>query len=346
MEQEPKTSDLFKEFYHPEEMRIALAAPFSVWATAPGAQRIGDKADERHIFFNRGSKILAVAHLDSVQHFNGFMHDKVTARLYSATVDDRIGLWTIMYVLPRLGINVDVLLTDHEEIGQSTGKFFKPEDNRYNWMVQFDRGVMGARKPDWVSYQYYHNKIWTKALEEFMPVSEGANSCIARMDHLGICGVNAQTGMSDYHSKSAFVDTVAWADGLKAFMSLHEKYADTKFDFDPARDKRPVYYYGRGNGHGHYTPVKWSCEFCGKTARTSQYPAYNESLVTICADCVYLMYSALSRMMSDDLIAVMLEEETHRISAQDKILRLNSSGKKKESEVDDEDYSLWQQGIW
>ncbi|MCP6726064.1 hypothetical protein NL526_28810, partial [Klebsiella pneumoniae] len=65
--------------------------------------------------------------------------------------DDRLGLYYIMEILPSLGINVDVLLTTDEEIGQSSAsEFKKAEGKQYNWMFMFDRHGYG----NVVMYQY------------------------------------------------------------------------------------------------------------------------------------------------------------------------------------------------
>lgn len=303
----------FAELYDPEQLATCLGAPFEVWTRAPGAQTFRFGTEKEHIFFDRGADILAVAHLDSVKAYNGFKYDEDKYRLHCATVDDRIGVWTILYVLPQLGINVDVLLTTGEETGQSTAQYFKPPPGKsWNWMVEFDRGTFGVKSPlDWVTYQYIHNKKWIKALGEFMPVARGSTSDIAYLGHLGICGVNCQTGMADYHSGKAYVELMDWEDGLDAFLQFHAKYAGTKFEYDKIKHAAPKPTYTKG----------WeseACECCGKKWPRS-YPTYSwvngvrrEPKYHICDACTLDLLDILTDTFGPDALKYMVNEKKLR----------------------------------
>src|SRR3954465_12674834 len=80
----------------------------------------------------KGATVLAVAHCDFVDcdssHF--FAKDGI---VWSSRLDDRLGVYTILDVLPMLGINVDVLLTDGEESCNSTARYFDVKEHDYKW---------------------------------------------------------------------------------------------------------------------------------------------------------------------------------------------------------------------
>lgn len=338
---------LFEEYYKPQEMFDALAAPFEVWSRAPGAQVYHPGTDKEHIYFDRGAKVLALAHLDSVQPYNGYRYNRTSYTLECSTVDDRIGLWTIMYVLPRMGINVDVLLTTGEETGKSTAQFFKPPKSKsWNWMVELDRGIMAHGKPDWVVYDYYGNKEWRDALGKFMLVNRGANSDINYAQHLGICGVNAQTGMDRYHSMSAFVDLYTWEDGLLAFSDFFLEYENTKFPFDKKK-------------HGtlwptekKYTQGSWStqhCQGCGAKWPRSYPSTIGKERFHLCEKCVTAVLDTIEDTFGKGAIAAMIKEYAWRQANLDYLEDLveeAESKKKKENDrgtndTPDEDYESY-----
>ena len=100
------------------------------------------------IHIDRGSKILGVAHLDYVMKDSPQWED---GTIWTAQLDDRLGVFNLLYLLPRLGMpKYDILLTDSEESGQSTARYFAPPKGRtYNWVFEMDRQ---GENP--VCYQY------------------------------------------------------------------------------------------------------------------------------------------------------------------------------------------------
>jgi hypothetical protein len=157
-------------------------------------------------FKDNNASILAVAHLDTVVP-NGYqvsatpvIYTKLTAKdatseswLFNPYLDDRLGVYTLLHVLPAMGINVDWLFTEDEEKGQSTAKLFTTE-KKYNWMVSFDRA--GS---DVVTYQY-DTPEWQKVLEEHhFQVKYGSYSDIRELEDLGCSGVNIGTGLRNGH---------------------------------------------------------------------------------------------------------------------------------------------------
>jgi hypothetical protein len=202
-----------------------MGASFDQLAKTHGAEVLDSAPRTRHIYIDRGSRVLGVAHIDSVQKYHGtvFSRDKI----HASTVDDRIGVYMLLHGLPALGINCDVLLTDHEEIGMSTAQYFAPR-KEYNWMFSFDR--MGA---DVVCYQYETPKLRGGLEECGFSVGDGIWSDISYMEYMEVCGFNVGCGMHDYHSKAAYVDINELLAQAASFRYFWTFYEGTRFDWSP-----------------------------------------------------------------------------------------------------------------
>lgn len=187
-----------------------------------------------HLHIDRDSPVLAVAHLDTVQKFHGFKRTKKSVQC--STLDNRLGLYIILYLLPMMGMAPDVLLTDMEESGQSTGEDFLP-DKEYNWMFSFDRG--GS---DIVLYQYENDDMVTKLENCGGRVGWGTYSDISSMDHLGISGINFGCGMHNYHQAAAYASLRELDQNLGVFTRFWDKYQNVRLEHDPATS---VDYYDR-----------------------------------------------------------------------------------------------------
>src|SRR5687767_14937641 len=90
-------------------------------------------------YIDRGGSVLAVAHLDWVMRRKPMLSKQ--GIIQCPQLDDRLGVWVILDVLPAIGVQVDVLLTDSEEVGASTAGYFIPKKD-YNWVFSFDRAGM------------------------------------------------------------------------------------------------------------------------------------------------------------------------------------------------------------
>lgn len=198
---------------------------------------------ERPLFYkDNGSKVLAVAHLDSVNDSTHFHHVEICGKdvILSARCDDRAGAYIILDLLPKLGICVDVLLTTDEEISKSTASDFLPE-KKYNWMFQFDR-----RLNDVVTYMYDEKK-WEESIKlAGFKLGRGSASDISKMEKLEICGMNVGCGYDDEHDPLAhlFVDMMCSQVGL--FSKFFYAFKDTAFPYEqdvyvPA--SKPVKYF-------------------------------------------------------------------------------------------------------
>lgn len=160
-------------------------------------------------FKDNGADILAVAHLDTVvqrdERSATFVNTHAGPVVFSGALDDRLGAYIILELLPKLGINVDVLLTVGEESGRSTAEHFETEKD-YRWIIEFDRGGT-----DVVLYQYDDEDTRALVSGSGARVAIGAFSDISYMEHLGRKAFNWGVGYEDYHGPRghAFLEDTA-----------------------------------------------------------------------------------------------------------------------------------------
>lgn len=173
------------------------------------------------VHIDRGASVLGVAHLDTVQvsnHFFALESDPWV--ICNAKMDDRLGVHVLLDLLPSMGVEVDVLLTDGEESAESTASHFE-SGRQYNWIFSFDRAGN-----DVVLYQYDSPELREKLEGTGFQISYGTFSDISWMGHLGAKGFNVGVGYSNAHSLTASADlrvTLLQAGRLKRFW---EQYKD------------------------------------------------------------------------------------------------------------------------
>ena len=190
--------------FHPDRLaRICALDDFREFAPRTDLPPAGGRERFFH-YRDNGSTVLAVAHLDSVQTDRRCtVVDTAAGPLALApTLDDRLGAYVILDLLPRLGVTADWLLTTDEEIGRSTADAFDP-DKRYHWMFSFDRAGT-----DVVLYDYETPELADLVEASGARVGDGSFSDICQLEHLGCAGVNWGVGYRDYHSTRAH----AWLD--------------------------------------------------------------------------------------------------------------------------------------
>ena len=147
------------------------------------------------VYIDRGASILGIAHLDSVgwtSHFDELRWRKGWT-IFTEGLDDRLGAYILLELLPAMGINCDVLLTEDEESCNSTAQYFVPTKD-YNWMFQFDRAGI-----DVVTYDYEDDELNDRLTNVGFINGWGSYSDICEMESLGIKGINFGTGYYDNH---------------------------------------------------------------------------------------------------------------------------------------------------
>jgi hypothetical protein len=198
------------------------------------------------IYRDNGASLLAVAHLDTVIENNMTFYQSGD-NIYAPQLDDRLGAYIILDLLPKMGINVDILLTEGEESGRSTAQHFVlPEGKSYNWMMEFDR--MGKQT---VMYQYETAEMRAKLKEFDIGVGSGSFTDICYLGSLKIWGVNFAIAYSNNHSVNSHFDTKALEEELlpkyQEFIKANE---NIKYEYSGAVTGKTRYAYG---GYGGYS---------------------------------------------------------------------------------------------
>lgn len=218
----------------------------------------------RYLYVDRGAKILAVAHLDTVadNQWKKKQYEETKVRIEdvgiddalvtSIALDDRLGVFFLMDVLPYLGIGYDILLTTDEEIGKSTADNFMTK-KKYNWMFEFDRRGYGTA----VLYQYDTKDIKDALTALDYKIEQGSFSDIAHLDDLGCVGINFGTGYVNEHT-SYCSTRVSWMNvAINMFVDFYRAYKNTHFIYDaPAYGGYGRYGYndyGYGYSYGNYS---------------------------------------------------------------------------------------------
>jgi hypothetical protein len=218
-----------------------------------------DDDGDWYAYRDNGASVLAVAHLDTVVGHAArrcvFAETASGTVCHSGALDDRLGAYTILHLLPALGINVDILLTTGEESGMSTAEFFEANaDKEYDWVIEFDRGGM-----DVVMYQYDDKETAELVRKSGARVGQGSFSDIAYLEHLEVKCFNWGTGYTgpghNYHSARAHV----WLDDyflmVAYFLNFHADNAGVYLPHDArwARSgRRGSGHWGSASGSGHW----------------------------------------------------------------------------------------------
>lgn len=185
--------------------------------------------DGVYIYCDNGANILAVAHLDTVlsgpRHF-GSPKGKAD-KVYNAQLDDRLGAYIILDVLPAMGIKVDTLLTVGEESCRSTAAHFQ-SDKKYNWLVEFDRAG-----EDVVLYDYWTAKLRKLLKKQGNEVGIGSYSDISVMEHLGVAGFNWGIGYHNHHYTNCYFSISEYQAAILRFLKFYNAYKDREFPHTP-----------------------------------------------------------------------------------------------------------------
>ena len=196
--------------------------------------------DQTYYYQDNNSKVLAVAHADTVlespHYFRGIVDNEDC--IISAKLDDRLGIYAIE-TLNKQGFKMDVLLTDDEEIMQSTITEFEPP-KKYNWIVQFDRRGTGI-----VQYQYDDNEEFNKALKKVFKIHTGSASDISKISNWKTQAFNIGIAYHDEHKPFSYCIVSDFIDQMNRFKKFYLANKDKHYSHNP----RPRSYY--------YMPNEW-----------------------------------------------------------------------------------------
>lgn len=192
--------------------------------TVVDVSKPNDKDDLFYLHFDNGADILGVAHLDSVSEFNHFGYVRFGEgyrRVFSPHLDDRLGAYVLLDLLPRYGVKFDILFTVGEESGQSTAGSFKTE-KQYNWIFEFDR-----TGHDVALYEYM-DKPTTDLIEAYgWETTRGSVTDICRLYDLGCKAFNFGVGYHDYHGRYAYAQLPETAASVAKFLHFYREMGDT-----------------------------------------------------------------------------------------------------------------------
>ena len=195
---------------------------------------VKDTAHGPLIHIDNGGDTLAVAHLDSYGPSlpRIVWNAKGNVSVHCYQLDDRLGAWVILDLLPRFtDVKYDILLCDSEESGNSTAQYFKTK-KEYNWIWEFDRAGT-----DVVMYDYHTQELEDLLEGNGFEVDYGAYTDICYLEHLGVSGFNFGVGYHQQHSDKCYAylrDTYCMVAKFRRFL---EEYHSTKFVHDPSKTK-------------------------------------------------------------------------------------------------------------
>lgn len=263
------------------EDRFGRAFGMETVITGPPRKSWGSSGqpEDYYHFRDNGGRVLAVAHLDTVvrgdRRTPRFRETKRGPVIGSGALDDRLGAYVILDLLPKMGISCDWLFTVGEESGQSTAGSFEPP-KAYDHVIEFDRGGT-----DVVMYQYEDRASRRLVEAAGADVGQGSFSDIAYLEQLNVKCFNWGVGYrGNYHSERGYAylhDTFAM---VAKYARFHEQNAGVHMPHEPepylgfgGRSSRSSgtydeYYRCDSCGERAVDSVTWYCTFCG-----------------VCADC-------------------------------------------------------------
>jgi len=180
-------------------------------------------------WIENGGKVLGVAHCDSVHCGKPTVFKNRGRYVRSTTLDDRLGVHILLDVLPQMGITTDVLLTDDEEIGQSTASDFAETigtDHPYNWIFSFDRKGSGSVVYDFTTMEPY-------AKHYFKKVHRGSFSDISYLESLHVGAVNIGAGYHNEHTLNSFADLRETQKQVNRFANFYREQRETMIEHTP-----------------------------------------------------------------------------------------------------------------
>ena len=179
--------------------------------------------DRFYVHIDNGASVLAIAHLDTaLNHYHAILDGKT---IISPSLDDRLGVYVILDVLPSLGLKYDILLTTDEEIGLSTASDFDT-DKQYNWMFSLDR-----RGTDVVLYDYHNADTVRACRVAGWQVGIGTYSDIAMCD-IGCVGFNFGIGYHLEHTRKCYAHKSVVERQVKRFIRFYRKHCRTLMPYD------------------------------------------------------------------------------------------------------------------
>ena len=252
-----------------------------------------------HYYKDNGSNILAVAHLDSVVYENHFYKMTIAGcdYVYNSRLDNRIGVFIITNLLPKLGLKFDWLLTTDEEIGCSTARDFISK-KEYKWAFSFDRAG-----DDVVMYGFRDTDLVKRLTKSRFKIGVGSFSDICELDDLGCKCINFGSGITQEHSAWANVDITMMISQIRKFLRFYKSNKDIHLLHQASVMNMHIQHYGWDddwNYNDKFSQAKPSwvpadiCSACGKVNTTlrmtrASHADYCDKCCSIMSECASCM---------------------------------------------------------
>lgn len=197
-------------------------------APIPEFKALGDfDTFGRFVHRDNDSKILGVAHLDTVINSDYFAVGKDPDLIFSPNLDDRLGVYTLIRLSEVL--DFDMLLTTDEERMKSTAMNFDPRYRSYNWIFEFDRAGT-----DVVMYQFEDHKSVKRLKRVGYSIGIGSYSDICELDHLGCKAFNFGVGYYRQHTMACHMSIRDWQLNVSRFVDFYHRFSKLYMphDFD------------------------------------------------------------------------------------------------------------------
>lgn len=186
-----------------------------------------NKERNRYNLYQYHNPILGVAHCDYVSEAWSYPQRKRCLNadcIVAGQVDDRVGIWILLDILPNY-LDFDVLLTTDEEIGRSTSQDVM-EPLPYNWTFQFDR-----RGTDVVDYGMASPEMKELfSIETGIDFGQGSFSDICWLSEESGSKLNIGTGYHNEHTPDAYVNLNECYSQVMKFLKFSKKYQYTRFE--------------------------------------------------------------------------------------------------------------------
>jgi hypothetical protein len=218
-----------------------------------------------YLYQDNGNNILAVAHLDTVLDYDSpfrWIQAGSDTVVLSPNLDDRLGVFIILELLPQLQIPVDILFTTGEESCTSTAQDFAQDCNKkYSWIVEFDRAGN-----DVVLYQYDEVPELTEDLQSAgFKIGKGSYTDICALEELGIGAFNVGIGYHFQHSDQCCASLQEMLKQLYKFQDFFKAYGDKQYEYKPRPMLDHDYWFGnKWEGYNVMNPVYDDMPYAGK----------------------------------------------------------------------------------
>lgn len=247
--------------YDQNELARVCRMPEQDFGPAFGMQTVtveqGRAPEDYYHFRDNGASVLAVAHLDTVVRGKDRKpHFSITSSgplVTCGALDDRLGAYVILSLLPKLGVTCDWLLTVGEESAQSTAEWFNASGKEYDWVIEFDRAGT-----DVVMYQYEDEASRELVEASGAVVGTGSFSDIAYLEHLKVKAFNWGVGYGgNYHSKNGYAYLCDTFSMVAKYLRFHAQNSGTAMPHEPC-------YKDSWCSSKRYLDVRYiDCKYCG-----------------------------------------------------------------------------------